>query len=352
MSKKIPLLEITTDLRKIMPALVFAVVFVVFIAQRAPAEAQFSIPEFDEVISMTIIPPSPKPNEKFTIVLRSSSVDLESSSISWSAGGRTAGAKSSVELTAPPAGRAINVSVSVISLEGVGFRKSLSLSPAGVDILWQADTYTPPLYRGGALHSVDSNLKAVAMPNFINSNGAPVNPANLIYTWKLNSEIRGSESGLGKSSFSWRGSMFFRPSTIEVEVRTRDGSLSAAGSATVEIENPRIIFYEDSPVSGINYEKALSGEISSGQKEVSVVAEPYYFSGSSPVSGALEYNWGVGGRKAEASAGRKNVITLRNESGGEVSSQVSLEVKNLGRFLQFARENFSARLSGQSDLSI
>ena len=102
---------------------------------------------------------------------------------------------------------------------------------------------------------------------------------------------------------------------------------------------------------GVNYKKAVGGEISSEQKEVSIVAEPYYFSGFSAVSGALEYNWRINNQAAETNAGRKNAITLRNESVEGVSSQVSLEIKNLGRFLQFARDNFSVFLSGAQNSS-
>ena len=71
-----------------------------------------------------------------------------------------------------------------------------------------------------------------------------------------------------------------------------------------------------------------------------VRAEPYYFSDISNER-VLEFDWEVDGKDV-VTIGDRQAITLRKPEQGSGRSNVSLEIRHIGKILQFGRANFRA----------
>ncbi len=86
--------------------------------------------------------------------------------------------------------------------------KDIPITPEDLDIIWQANSYVPPFYEGKALFPPVGTVSFVAMPGFIDSNGNPVNPKKLIYTWSQDTTVLGDKSGYGKNVLTVQGTHY------------------------------------------------------------------------------------------------------------------------------------------------
>ncbi|MCR4334391.1 MAG: hypothetical protein NUV47_01505 [Patescibacteria group bacterium] len=199
-----------------------------------------------------------------------------------------------------------------------------------VDLLWQTNTYTPPFYKGKALYTTQSTVTVVAVPS-IKSN-------NLIYTWKQDYKVLGSLSGLGKDSYTFKGTVLSKPTTIEVEVSTAEDGLKATKDITLSARNPEPIIYEDDPLYGILYNKAITSPLALSKDEIVLLASPYFFSTDVTGKNNLEYEWSINNGNVADNTDRS--IILRHEGDTVGSSDISLVVNNTVDFFQKTRFNF------------
>lgn len=203
----------------------------------------------------------------------------------------------------------------------------------GVDILWQANTYTPPFYEGRALWSTQSGITLVAIPQGLD------NPSNLNYKWSRNSTVLGSSSGVGKNSLAFLDSILSKPQTITVEIvrETGDGeTVLAKGETTVTPTKPFLLVYENNPLYGFMFHQAISDEYKLPEGEVTFTAFPYFFGAASRLSPDFTYEWrtNTGGLETRGS------VTYRAPEDASGSSQVSLRVLNKKSITQDLRKGF------------
>ena len=78
-----------------------------------------------------------------------------------------------------------------------------------------------------------------------------------------------------------------------------------------------------------------------GKKEISLSAEPYFFSNEDSEYATLRYNWAVNGSTVQ-SYGR--TLTLRNETGEKGDSLVSLSMRGLTKTSQSASQELKVHL--------
>lgn len=291
-----------------------------------------------ESVLVEINPSFPRPYENVSVKLTSYSGDLDRAKISWSLGGKTirsgVGAKTfSFKMGAVGTPTTIGVGV-----EGLGigiFQKSITLNPAQVDILWQAlDSYVPPFYRGKALPARMSLIRAVAMPDMKTKLGESVKSKDLVYKWTHDDNPMLDNSGIGKNFADLSLDFVSDDATLKVNASSvKEAGLSAENTAYFSTTNPKIIFYENKPLGGIDYENALQDSFSLKNAEVEIVAEPYYFT-SPNGSYYLSYDWLLNGAPIQTS-GNKSIVLRTNDQESGVS-ELSLRVKHTSRFLQVA----------------
>lgn len=315
----------------------------------------FFVPSFSEAelltseddIHVKMQPELPKANQDVSINIESYITDLERAEILWYKNSKLikrGNGETSFSFATSNLGTSDTITIQVKSSNAGLITKNIVISPAEVDLVWEADSFTPPLYKGKALNSHQSKIKIIALPNFVTENGNIIDSNNLIYTWKKDWKVQGNSSGYGKNILNIEGPQMFKDSLIILEVETVDGKLKAKGSINIEAYEPKIIFYENNPLLGVVYSQAISNQFNLRNEEIVITAQPFFFSSSDISKGNLEYNWSMNNREISGSE-KDNSITLKQGKDTGVTN-LRLEIQNVYRIMQFARNSFNINFSG------
>jgi len=312
--------------------------------------AHAQIPGFGEVILFDVSPENPRPGQVVTVDIESFSVDLDrAGSITWVLNGtvlkRGVGIKK-IQFEAGKLGSKSTIDVVVRGTRIGTVTESITITPTEVDLIWEADTYTPPFYKGKALPSSDAEITIVAIPQFITSSGNKIKSSDLIFTWKMDGKVLGSQSGRGKDSVKIKGSKIFSSTLVQVDVSSLNNTLQGYGFEVIASVQPKIVFYENDIIFGMKYENALNGRFSLLNEEINITAHPYFFSGDKRVISDFDYSWRVNDSKVSASSGDESSIVLRQVGEEEGEASVSLDIQNLNRILQSARASLSVIFGG------
>jgi len=304
-------------------------------------------------ITINTSPKRPKPNQLITVSIESFSTDLNRAEISWFLNGTeetgATGRKSFQFETGGP-GSVSNILVVVKSPDSGILQQSLNIRPATVDVIWEAQSYTPPFYQGKALYPFQGTVKVVAMPNIVTENGSPLNPKNLVYSWRVNGNPATDASGYGKNYIFFAGGIPLKPAKITVEVSSLDQVYAAEGDTSFSPIQPQIIFYEDNPLLGILYNKALTGRVKLQNQEIKIAAIPY-FTGSLYREGRdLSYGWQMNNKPVTTLADGSG-LTFRQNSGTAGTASVSLEISNPSKIFQTTRGDLSLSFGGNQSAS-
>lgn len=319
-------------------AFLFPFVRSVFAAPSIPAG-------IGDYVSIESNPPSPGPNEAVTVSITSTSVDLDSATISWFVDGvlekKAIGVKGYALTTKGPGSLTV-VDVTIAPLKGAMVKRRIVFQPAGVSLIWEAISYTPPFYRGKALNAFDGRVKMVAIPHFVRKSGGRIPPSELVYTWKKNGTVIGSVSGYGKNVFTPPDPISFSrgESFIEVTTTAPGESMTAKDAVAIRPFTPKVLLYENDPLLGIRYEHALSGVFSLTKDEVALVGSPYFFSSRERAAPSLDYQWTMNGAPTKNQTTDASSVRFRQE-GTPGTSVIDLTVKKLGAIFQEARVSLS-----------
>jgi len=164
---------------------------------------------------------------------------------------------------------------------------ALQFNTVELDLLWEALTSTPFNYKGKALTSSESLIKVSAIPNF-----GGISASRLFYEWQLNNKKMLKASGLGKDTFTFQSSKVFNIDSVKVIVSDMNKESVISKRIRIKINEPKLIFYEEHPLKGPLYEKALGTELNLLNNELALRAEPYFFSKVN-----LLYDWKMNGKK-------------------------------------------------------
>ncbi len=285
-------------------------------------------------LSMSMSPQYPAPNEAVSFTLQDFQDDLNTAMIVWTVGGTVVSkgeGNSSFQITAGAAGSSETVGVSVTTSSGITLTKTITIKPAGVDLLWQAHSYVPPFYQGKALFPLQGTVTVTAMPTF-----ALTNPQNAIYAWKLGCEALPDLSGLGKNVITLTGSILLRPIDLTVTVKSQNGSVGAQGSLSLTGINPAITFYQENSLYGILYNKAVGQNLSlTGQ--VGLDAEPYFFDTTAPYTSNTTFQWNMNGQNISNQTG--HILNVAPPGGQSGNATVSVTATNPSKQIQSGSAN-------------
>jgi len=106
---------------------------------------------------------------------------------------------------------------------------------------------------------------------------------------------------------------------------------------SAEGAEPMVVLYNDNPLEGPAYNKAFRRDTELKTRDLTIRAEPFYFSGGNNGRG-LEYDWRMNGKKINA--GKKpNVVSLAAGEGSG-SADMSLKISNTGDNMFQSAEKF------------
>jgi len=278
-----------------------------------------------------ITPESPGANTDVEIVLQSFSIDLDDAVIAWYEDGvkKIEGpARKTYTFRTGQAGKSMRVAVT-ITWGTIIAEKVFVVNPADVDLVWEASTYTPAIYKGKAPISPGSTVLITAIPSFVSEAGGKLPASDLVYTWERDFSTLHSQSGKGKRTLAieMKGRS---ETTVKLSVREASGALSASNKIILRPTNPVLRFYEEHPLLGTKYERALGPNFVLRSEENTLRTEPYgMYSSGEP----LMYKWLVDGRDAIEHQESRNLITVRKEKESKGRSTLSLTVSNPSKFL-------------------
>ncbi len=322
-------------------AFLLLIIFIFSLISVSPIYAQFTSP-LAPSLSVTFTPENPGPNTEVTATAESFSTNINAAQVSWRVNGVSKssgkGQKTFTFTTGNP-GETTNVSVSVQTAEGESVNQSFSFKGSSVDVVWQVKTYTPPFFKGKALFSHQSIVTFIAIPHISASNGQEVNPKNLTYTWTKNGTVLGDFSGYGKNTYSMQGSVVSRPIEMKVEVTSGNGDVSVGKAVVTPIE-PEISLYTKNPLYGIQFQTALTNQVTLPGKEMQVVAVPFFFSGLTNRGQNLSYSWSINGTPIDSDKTQTS-RNFRPNDNTQGTSNISLSIENTQTVLQYAATSFN-----------
>ena len=296
-----------------------------------------------DALDVTISPQNPGTNTRVSIDIRNYSTDLDRATITWSLNGKQMQrgiGLTRFEFRTGTLGTPSSIDILVNTISGKTIRKNVTIRPSELDLVWETSGYTPPFYKGRARYVNQGFVTVVAIPNMVGKNGKKLNPKNLVYKWSVDGEVQGSDSGYGKDSYSFRGSIVPKSTEISVEASSLSDGTQASARIELDPERPEILLYKDDPIYGMLYNKALLGDFTLTDDEATFVAVPYFFSGKTPLVSHLSYAWSMNGADISGVA-KKNKVTLRKNDQTEAgNAQVSVTTENSREILQSAGYDF------------
>ncbi len=342
-----------TNILFLIVVFVFSVVFVfnsknlslinIVNAQLSPSLDGSDVPlpeqvkEIKQQLDVVVSPETPRPSDDVTISVETyGGLDLNSTNIQWLINGkqqlRGAGEK---KFTFNVGNSGVsNVVLNIFPKNQPQIVRTFTFNPSNIDLLWEAETYTPPFYRGKALFSPESSVTMVAIPNFVNGNSR-VSDSNVVYKWSLDREVQGDNSGYGKNYFKYTADIIPLDRTIDIEAYP-SGQESRKGVGSVDLSTKKsfALFYEDNPTNGIMFNYSLGGQINLGSRNDSKISVfPYNFSTINKDLG-LEYTWYVNSEKIDI-PNNTNTVTIKKNTIEKVNNAgVLVDISNPTHIMQ------------------
>jgi len=286
-------------------------------------------------MAATVSPANPEPGQTVSITLRGYGFDLDGSIVTWAIDGKEVakglGTKS-YQFLMKSARENTKVDILVKSRDQKIIRKQIVFYPNSADLIWEANTYTPTFYQGKALATFASDIKVVAVPDFINSKGKTLKASDLIYKWKKDGRYFPSASGLGKDYFVFKSGDSDLSHLIEVEISEPQGEGKLVKSISIPISQPEVVLYEKKPLEGIAYNQALTDDFLISKDETTVRAEPYFFSSRRPYD--LVPAWSLNDEDAQYSQSDPWSIVLRTPKGKEGANKLQVYFENINSIFQ------------------
>ena len=250
-----------------------------------------------DFINVKMNPKTPGEDQDVTVSLESFTTDLNSSEIIWYLDKnpiKQGVGEKSVTVRTGEFGQTLNLNVVVISNHGVKKEKNITIAPAEIDTLWEAQTYTPPFYKGKALPTFKSLVKVTAIPRYAK---AASDPRMFNYTWKYNRTLTVGQ-GLGRNTAMVKMGYADTPLSVSVDVTLPGTDWSGQRSDTINGTEALVRFYEQAPLLGINFNKQLAKQTTGEGNQFTIKAVPYFFSNEDFGDGSMIYTWRVNNKNA------------------------------------------------------
>lgn len=278
-----------------------------------------------DIIEARTSPETPDAFEQVRIRLISFTTDLAASLIVWSVDGRVVAEGPSLtefSVQAGDYGESLDVAATIITPQGERITKNVLIAPVGIDLLWEAQGYTPPFYKGKARPVAFSKVKVAAFPRF---NTTFDDPRKYAYAWFIRDNTSVGE-GLGKNSTLIEAPRAGQSLAIRANVYTPDRKRQGEKRTEIKSGLPVIRFYEFTPLSGLRLETPLGNEgVPVSAETTSVRVVPYYFSSENVDAGELRIDWSVDGATVRPGADIMQIDVAAPEKSGSRSIKAVID---------------------------
>lgn len=318
------------------------------------AHAELLVPGLDRALTVVMKPAQPRPGDTVHLTAESALIDIPTSDIVWYRGGKQlVGGEgvASVDIVAGALGSKTDIKAAVTMADGAIASAQISIIPAEVNILYTTDSFTPPFYRGRALPSAGTVVRFLAVARLKRPTGGLVPDRDIVYTWRRDGQVLGGVSGRGRSSIEIPSPFPKSASVLSVDVRDESGTLGGSANVDVVAVKPVVRLYEDHPLFGIRYERALDTTTTISEKEMTFAAVPYFASARRAADNLLSYDWTVNDTPVQTSGGAKNELTLggAREGTGSDRAHLTLSISHATNVFFDAAGAWNIVLGGTTD---
>lgn len=291
-----------------------------------------------EVITLTVSG-SPTPNTELLITANSKTVDLHNSENSWTVNGEPVDSGKGLlkyKITTGNIGEPLDVVLNAKTPSGI-FKGETVILPALLDVLWEAQTATPPFYRGKAQPSHQSVIKVFAIPLY--SKDLLNEPIS--FDWQKGD---GATLGGGIGADSTQALAEWENNYMKVTVKANYNGQKITNTLAVKSIPVSNLFYRISPLSGIQTHTVFQNEHLYNGIDLSLFAVPFGMSSSKIENNKVLYAWSVNGKSIEQGDTKKSQrITLSREKDQTKSGRISIDLKtqNTSDIMQFSTNGFT-----------
>lgn len=315
-----------------------------------PAHGQSYVTGIERSLAVTTIPSSPAAGELVRFRIDGYAVDIDRSAVVWYVDGkesRRGPGMREFETTAPSLGNAKSIRVVAEEPSGLIAVGEVTLRPAAVTLLWEADSYTPPFYRGRALPGSKSTIRANAVPD-LRRGATRIPESDIIFSW-LRDGARFA-SGRGLSSVTFVGPSVFESDRITVVAESLDGSITGRAEALIQGSDPALELYEYHPLFGTLYHRAFVGTVINRETEQKVVAVPY-FGPTAPRAPSLMYEWTMNATEINPNTETPDILTIRRDNAFSGTITIGLSLSSLSDIFLKATRAWHMQLSNDASVS-
>jgi hypothetical protein len=289
-------------------------------------------------LDVAMSPQYPAAGEEVTLGVSSYGINLDRSAIIWYADGKEIARNTTeVKITAGTLGSIINVTVVAEEPDGLIGSGSARIRPTEVDLIWSSDSYAPPYFKGKRLAGSSARIRAEAVVRFVRPDGTAIPSSDIIYTWN-----RGTTrilSGRDRSWVEFAGPSLFSSEEVSIDAQSVDGAYLGRASIRIAGVDPTIELYENHPLFGVLYHRALTGSVATAEKEQRVTAVPYFARISSPNDATLSYRWNVAGLAVKPDSTEPQTITITT-NGYAGPARIQLDLTSMDDLFLKARGNW------------
>lgn len=331
----------------------FLLIFILLLAIVLPftVSAYYESPGPGDLRS-NVYPSNPGVNQKTSITLGSYILNLDSCNILWKQDGKQIDqgiGKKFLSFTTGKLGQVVSISATLSCTGRDQITKNWQFQVNDVDFLVTADTYTPPFYKGNSRITPKSSVKIIAMPQVFSSTGELIEDEFLVYKWTKNGKAMPISSGYGKKSITIQANELPGSTSYAVEISSPSGEIKAFKSTTVRVEDPKIIFYENKPLLGLQYQKGQGKSLTLTENETTLAAEPFFFANADITNGKLIFNWSMNSKEIPPNDNGRS-INLRQNAGQTGEATIGLQVSNDTNFFSAAKKSLQVNFGQKTSL--
>lgn len=311
------------------------------------AHAQFEFFTGTFGITLSFEPTSPQAYESVVVRADSLFTNISAADVSWYVNDSllTSG-RGITSVRVPVGGPDSKTTVLVHAVNALGGTISgeTVITPSDAEILWEADSLVPPFYKGRALPGAGTLIRAEAHVRLARDSGTLLAPEDIMYTWRRNGAVVSSVSGKGKNKAVFPAPLLFGADTISVTAESTDRELRAEARTSVPSSDTLLFIYEDHPLFGTLYNRALTRSAAIPETEVKLAAFPLFADARSAGDKRLDYSWTVNGTPIAEDPNEPDKIIV-SSSGDAVRATLQLVLAHTTNWFEAANGTWNIELA-------
>lgn len=325
-------------------ALLFVATFAI---PASVANAQFEFFTGSFGITLSIDPLTPQAYESVVVTADSLFTNISAADVSWYVNDSllTSGRGiTSVRVPVGAPGSKTTVAVRAVNALGGTIAGETVIIPADAEILWEADSLVPPFYKGRTLAGAGTSVRAEAHVRLARDNGTLIAPEDIMYTWRRNGAVASSVSGKGKNKAVFSAPLLFSTDTLSVTAESIDRTLRTEARTTIPSVDTLLFIYEDHPLFGTLYNRALRPSATIPETEVKLAAFPLFADARAAGDKRLDYSWTVNGTPIAEDPNEPDKIIV-SSSGDAVRATLQLVLAHTTNWFEAAQGTWNIELA-------